>query len=222
MLDNKVLRVRCINNKDLENYITIGNEYITKKINQYGYELEKYDGETIFSGWISINRFEIVKEENKVKEYSLQEVYNEEEGTEFKVKYEKGNYNKSTVKVAEKEKEFLINRTKLVWNNGEDIQMKEEFVTAKFIKVQLSVSFNDVINSSKRCRVEHKNVNIILENKNITFDKDMIAENFRAMQKDEYIDFDKVMLVLSRYLGSRLLKQVITEGKWYLERENDN
>ena len=28
-----------------------------------------------------------------MKEYSLQEVYNEEEGTEFKVKYEKGNYN---------------------------------------------------------------------------------------------------------------------------------
>lgn len=156
-----------------------------------------------------------------MKEYSLFEVYNEDEGTEFKVKYEKGNYNKSTIKVVEKEKEFLINRTKLVWNNGEDIQMKEEFVTAKFIKVQESVSFKDVINSSKKCRVEHKNVSEILNNKDITFDKHMIAESFRAMKKDEFIAFDDVMLVLSRYLGATLLKQVIAEGRWYLESEGD-
>ena len=89
-----------------------------------------------------------------MREYSLQEVFNEEEGTEFKVKYEKGSCNRATVKLVEKEKEFLNNHTKLVWNNGQDIQMKEEFVTAKFIKVQEPVSFNDVINSNKKCSVE--------------------------------------------------------------------
>lgn len=143
-----------------------------------------------------------------MKMYSLQEVL-ETENVDFKTK-------SGTVVYAEKGQLYIklqVVMSQVKWA----CPLNREWLNTKFIKAQESVNFTEVINSSRKCKVEHKNVTTILENKDITFDKHMIAESFRAMQKDEYLDFDSVMLVLSRFLGARLLKQVITDGKWYLE-----
>jgi hypothetical protein len=151
-----------------------------------------------------------------MKEYTLQEVFEEKEGTEFEVYHNGNDKNIKNIVII-----YANEDKRLYWADGEKVQLRESLAKGKFIKVQQPVSFMDVVNSNKKCKVEYELVTAMLISKDIKFDKHFIAESFRAMQKDEYIYVDEVVLVLSKYLGAKALRKVIKEGKWYLEDKVD-
>lgn len=69
----------------------------------------------------------------------------------------------------------------------------------RFIKVETPVSFNDVLNSDKKCRIEHDLI-----------DNDEYSKN--------YHELDNLMNVMSKWYTSEELKTVIKEGRWFLEQ----
>lgn len=124
-----------------------------------------------------------------MKEYSLQEVISIiENGEEYRsdsplweiksIKKVNGNIN------------FIYNGTK---NDSVGVNANQ-----RFIKVEQPVSFMDVVNSNKKCRVEHD------------FLKDSVWYN-------DYKEFEDMLYDLGKCYASVDIKKVILEGKWYLE-----
>ena len=65
----------------------------------------------------------------------------------------------------------------------------------KFKLKQYPVTFEEVLNSDKRCRIEHE-----------------ILNNW-----EDYVSFGWLMITLAKDLKENELKEVIKNGKWYLE-----
>ncbi|OOM81640.1 hypothetical protein CLPUN_10290 [Clostridium puniceum] len=123
-----------------------------------------------------------------MKLYTIQEVFEEAIGTEFEVVG-----NMKTIKVADG-----VQGRILCWSNGEKALLSEVTIAAKFIKIPKPVSFMDVVNSDKKCRIEHE-----------------LVDN--EIYEKEYHDFREVIRVMTTWYSTKELKQVIREGKWYLE-----
>lgn len=158
-------------------------------------------------------------QESKNKTYSAVELLDFPIGTKFKIS---SSGNLVEVGTVDKIKGiFTVNNKGFCWDKEKCIPFNELWLTTEFIKILQPVSFMDVVNSNKKCKVEYGLVTTMLISKDITFDKYFIDESFSAMQRDEYIYFDRVVLVLSKYLGAEFLRKVIKEGKWYLEDDVD-
>jgi hypothetical protein len=157
----------------------------------YYYEISiKINDEHDVYVFVSKDNYEIIEEDNKMKEYSLQEIFNEEEGMEFL--RASGGCTKYIIKDGELfctdyNKEYTIKPV-----------LNKRIMNLKFKKVQSPVSFMDVINSTKKCRIEHELVN-----------NDEYSQNYHEL-------YD-LMYVMSEWYTSDELKTVIKEGKWYLE-----
>lgn len=84
-----------------------------------------------------------------------------------------------------------------IWEN---IGILTELTGVKFsaIKKDVPVSFIDVVNSNKKCRVEHE-----------------LVEN--DIYEKEYHELKEVIGVMTAWYSTEELKRVIREGKWYLE-----
>lgn len=64
--------------------------------------------------------------------------------------------------------------------------------------IQKPVTFEEVLNSDKKFRVEHYKTNVL------------------PIFKD-FIEIDSFLFYISQYFVSEDIKQIIKEGKWYLE-----
>jgi hypothetical protein len=64
--------------------------------------------------------------------------------------------------------------------------------------IQKPVTFEEVLNSDKKFRVEHYKTNVL------------------PIFKD-FIEIDSFLFYISQYFVSEDIKKVIKEGKWYLE-----
>jgi len=84
-----------------------------------------------------------------------------------------------------------------------------------FMPIQQPVSFIEVVNSDKKCRVEHE---LVQKGLNGNVMDIYWAESFK---RGEFIPFNFLMNIISYYLGWSELRTVIQEGKWYLEDEID-
>jgi hypothetical protein len=91
----------------------------------------------------------------------------------------------------------LVNSKYLSQSLDRNIDLDDEWELVK-----KPVSFEEVLNSKKRCKVEHE----ILNQKEIT-------------SLSDFMTFDMYMLNLCDIypLSSEMLKTIIREGKWYLE-----
>ncbi|MDF2881536.1 MAG: hypothetical protein K0R54_2093 [Clostridiaceae bacterium] len=87
-------------------------------------------------------------------------------------------------------------------NNQSVDMLNERYITATFITIQQPVSFMEVVNSDKKCKVEHQ----LIKDKMLSFNT-----------------FSDVLEALSVYHSSIQLRQIIKEGKWYIkESEADS
>lgn len=88
-------------------------------------------------------------------------------------------------------------------------------INGVFIPIQQPVSFMEVVNSEKRCRVEHRFMKEI-KNKNVI--ETVYNSEF---EKGAYLPLNYLMCILGGNNIASDLKQIIKEGKWYLEDKID-
>jgi hypothetical protein len=101
-------------------------------------------------------------------------------------------------------------KKQLVWDNraNSSIVVTDSIADAVFKKIQQPVSFMEVVNSNKKCRVEHT----FIDNYSMC-DNSLI----RSMYKKEYVGLGIVLEGLSKFYNSICLKEIIKNGKWYIE-----
>ena len=123
-----------------------------------------------------------------------------------------------------KQKVLAING-KLIWEDvKEPVQITEVMVNASYSEVKRTpVTFEDVLNSDKKCRVEHelinerKYYNLLNEKKKIEFNEEWIQIAWEDYEKGDFLDFENLMLIISYLAEFDDLREIIKEGKWYLE-----
>lgn len=120
-----------------------------------------------------------------MKEYTLQEIFDLPEGIEF----------------INADAHFEVRNGVLYnWfkpNDKQSVRLTKMYVHMKFIKVQEPVSFMDVINSNKLCRVEYENCDT------------QTNEGFQCL--------DSLLHFLSSKYPPSTLREIIKDGRWYLE-----
>lgn len=122
-------------------------------------------------------------------------------GTEFEVCFKDGFQFEEGNKVVIEECE---DGNRLAWKACRcDVTCGSNLIAATFIPIQKSVSFMEVVESEKECRVEHK-----------------LTVNYRLY--NEFNSFQDVMYILSVDFKSEQLREIITEGKWYIEESEDD
>lgn len=90
-------------------------------------------------------------------------------------------------------------------------------INGVFIPIQQPVSFMEVVNSDKKCRVEHE-----LVSKGFKENEDVMMLGWaKSFERGEFIPFNFLMHIIAFYLGWSELRIVILEGKWYLEEKID-
>jgi hypothetical protein len=100
----------------------------------------------------------------------------------------------------------------------ESLKLCEDYINAIFIPIQKPVSFMEVVKSNKRCKVELGASEYILDFKYEEGDS-YISEGFRKIRKGEYMELCDLLLVISRFVGNNEFKDIIENGKWYIESE---
>lgn len=107
----------------------------------------------------------------------------------------------------------------LLFEEG-DIQCKLftqiEIMSLDFEFIQQPVTFKEVLNSDKKCRVEHE---IFEQNwfKLIITDNIMAKTYLEDVCNGEYMYLKNIMYALSFKLNEEYFRKVMNEGKWYLE-----
>ena len=93
-----------------------------------------------------------------------------------------------------------------------------------FIPISKPVSFMDIVDSNKKCKVEHELITDLL-NSDITlkeFDNDELEYKWFMEYKNKgYLQINLLMDIVMGFLNAREYKIVIKEGKWYLSDEED-
>jgi hypothetical protein len=148
-----------------------------------------------------------------MREYNFNELLEEDINTQFEVKYKDGNTDISYITVQKHEDD----RGKyLEWDSGdeefnEEVTITEKMSQATFIKVEKllkPVSFMEVVNSDRRCKVDYYRINELIEEEDSGFE-----------WLTQYQNLDNIMNTLSREFNTIAFKEIIAKGKWYLESE---
>lgn len=78
----------------------------------------------------------------------------------------------------------------------------------RFVKVEKPVSFNDVLNSDSKCKIEHWRIADLIS------DKDD-GQNFLWLQ--EYQNLDDIIHAIGEEFNTIAVKEILKDAKWYLE-----
>lgn len=82
--------------------------------------------------------------------------------------------------------------------------------------VKQPVTFEEVLNSDKKCRVEHELIDSGLDDE-ITSNDNVTLEDYQTLKEGNYMELHNLISVLPWILSNEEFKQVLKEGKWYLE-----
>jgi hypothetical protein len=83
--------------------------------------------------------------------------------------------------------------------------------------VNKPVTFSDVLESNKRCRVEHEIVEAILLTANYEGECIYIEKGFKAIEEGKYLKLEDILLVICRFAGTGEIQKIIKNGRWFLE-----
>ena len=130
-----------------------------------------------------------------MEELNIIEASNMPYGTEFKVKIDCYYKHDDVYRIRDNTKLIAVNtQSGIKFKEYTDIEKASKtLINATFIPVQNPVSFMDVVNSGKRCRVEYPNA------------------------PDGYWFLDDMLYWLGSESGSELCAEIIKNGKWYIE-----
>lgn len=96
-------------------------------------------------------------------------------------------------------------------NGTPEKELRKEFngmitIEREWKLMQKSVTWNDILACDENCKVDHPLIN------NSNFEEEIL------LQLQGFNSFDGVMYALSNNLNDEKLKEVIMNGKWYLEQ----
>jgi hypothetical protein len=124
-----------------------------------------------------------------MKELNIIEASNTPVGTEFKILYQNGNIDNWKCKVTNS---GTCNMLSWVYNDI-SIGGTQDIINAKFIPIQKSVSFDEILKSEGKCKVE-----------------------FCSYESNYQYFSDLLIDIIDKY-GGNGVKKAIKEGKWYKE-----
>ena len=105
-------------------------------------------------------------------------------------------------------------KKQLVWDNraNSSIVLTDSVADAVLIKIQQPVSFMEVVNSDKKCKVDFSNIGL---------PNHWDARVLKFKNKN-YITFGQLMYDLSNTCGTDVLRKIFKEAKWYVEESEDD
>ena len=154
--------------------------------------------------------FEPLKEENKekVEEYNIIEAFNLPIGTELKPIFKDGEESLSNVIVSKVNDNEKTLRFKI---DNKICYCDDMFVTAKFIKVQQSITFHEALESGQKVRLSGE-YNFYFESNEEYLNNLIIRYN-----EGEYMLVDELLCTLSYYYSTSDVKKILTEKCWLIE-----
>lgn len=135
-------------------------------------------------------------------------------GTEFEVEYKDGFVfeDSNTVRL-----NGLLDGKELTWLNGEKATCGSKFIDSIFIPIQQPVSFMEVVNSDKKCRVEHPIINSRVLNGSTM----NLCLEAKEMKEGKCLKLNWILYIIGYSVDSEMLRTVIKEGKWYIEESEE-
>lgn len=177
------MKVKCMDNNYGKLPLTINKIYSVESCTKSYYYIKNDEGN---ASNYSKERFEIIEEKEsddmgKYKIYEALKMLEENKNLKFKNKHnEIMEYKQNCVRI---------------FKDNKNIEFYGFVLEDEWELIKQPVTFEEVLNSDKRCKVEHE----LLDDEN------------------EYETFDNLMYFLSNSLFEKELKEIIKNGKWYLE-----
>ena len=152
----------------------------------------------------------------------LKEIIKEEIGSEFLVRYDRGEIDKDRL-IISKEK-------RIVWKSGKELELDERFLNAEFKKIDTKeYTFNEILQKIKeenrtyiKVRVEHELMDYIINETNgcltntETKDSLLTREIKNKLLKEQYLPLYNIIYLLGYYLSDINICKIIEEGRWYI------
>ena len=92
-------------------------------------------------------------------------------------------------------------------NNYEPLERCGTNDVQRFVKIETPVSFNDVLHSDKKCRVEHELIDRLINNEENDFDF------------TEYNEIDDLLFEITNQYIADETRDVLINGRWYIEED---
>lgn len=122
--------------------------------------------------------------------------------------------------------EISAPKGQLVWESGHDfISLSDD----EWVEVDQSVDFITAVKSEDKVRLEHKYLYKIIKkaNKYYLQSNDSMAEQIyeyikylQSMIDGEYVFFNRILHVMSLYMDTSEIREIILNAKWYLKEGN--
>lgn len=204
-------------------YTSKRNNYIGEVmyINENGFQIKTLESnrkEDIGRIYYSLlpEYFEPLKEENgervnkeKVEEYNIIEAFNLPIGTELKPIFKDGEESLSNVIVSKVNDNEKTLRFKI---DNKICCCDEMFVTAKFIKVQQSITFHEALESRQKVRLSSEKYDFYFES-----NEEYLNKLIKRYNEGEYMLVDELLCILSYYYSTSTVKKILTEKCWLIE-----
>jgi len=116
----------------------------------------------------------------------------------------------------ELENELMWKDDYLLFENGNELILNNYAMDYEWKLVKRAVTFEEVLNSNKKCRVEHELIDSGLDDE-ITSNDNVTLEDYQTLKEGNYMELHNLISVLPWILSNEEFKQVLKEGKWYLE-----
>lgn len=126
-------------------------------------------------------------------------------GTSFKVFHKIQGENCQTMIIADSHGEKVFK-----WSEDDMAMIREYTIDAIFIPIQQPVSFMEVVNSDKRCKVDFSEIGL----------PDIYKERIEKFS-NKYNSFGQILFDLSNCFATRDFKLIILNSKWYIEESEE-
>jgi hypothetical protein len=155
--------------------------------------------------------------EKMSKELNIIEASNMPYGTEFKVKIDCYYKYDDTKRIRDNTKMIAINTQEGIrFKEYTDIEKaSKSLINATFIPIQQPVSFMEVVNSDKKCRVEHPIINSRVLNGSTM----NLCSEAKEMKEGKYLKLNWILYIIGYSIDAEMIRTIINEGKWYIEEQ---
>lgn len=114
------------------------------------------------------------------------------------------------------ENEFMWKDDYLLFKNGRELILNSHAMNYEWEEIQRkTITFDEALESGKRVRCEHE----FIEKNDLgtNTDEEMLNKYLKAYREGKFLFITDMLFVLSWIISPDIIKEVIKEGKWYLE-----